>query len=212
MDEIKEGGVEDRRVKSIFVNIDRCVACKTCEITCALNRSSVARRFPEAIYEEVQAMPRVRVEPTGGEGGFPIQCRHCEDAPCLDACPSGALYRDEEGLVLVHAERCIGCWMCMMVCPFGAPQPFRHYRKVIKCDGCKGRDEPYCVESCPTHALVFMDSEEMARRETRAGGTVKLMGLGFVSGDGLSKALSSFSPVDKEPVSGKEQTSDERNP
>ena len=184
-------------MKSIFVNMDRCVACKTCEISCALNRSSVEGRFPEAIYEEVQPMPRVKVEVVEGDGGFPVQCRHCQDAPCMDACPSGALYRDEEGLVLVHNERCIGCWMCVMVCPFGAPQPFRHTRKIIKCDRCKGRDEPYCVEGCPTHALVFMDTEEMAKRE--AGGKVRLMGLDFVSGG-------------RETVIGKERTSDEGNP
>ena len=176
-------------MKSIFVNSERCVGCRSCEIACALNRSSVSGRFPEAIYEEVQPMARLRVEPVTGEGGFPIQCRHCQDAPCMDGCPSGALYRDEEGLVLVHAERCIGCWMCVMVCPFGAPQPFRHFRKVIKCDRCKGRDEPYCVESCPTHALVFMDTEEMATREASVRGKVKLIGLDFVSGDGLSNGL-----------------------
>ena len=197
-------------MKSIFVNLERCVACKTCEITCALNRSSMARRFPDAIYEDVQAVPRVRVKPTGAEGGFPLQCHHCEDAPCLDACPSGALYRDEEGLVLVHAERCIGCWMCVMVCPFAAPQPFSNFRKVIKCDRCKGRDEPYCVESCPTRALALIDSAELAIRETSV--KVKLMGLDFVLEDGLLKPGFSYNQADTERVSGKERASDERDP
>jgi carbon-monoxide dehydrogenase iron sulfur subunit len=174
-------------MKSIFVNSERCVACKTCEIACALNRSSLTKRLPEAIYETVPPLSRVRVDPTGTDEGFPIQCRHCEDAPCLDACPAAALYRDSEGLVLVHDERCIGCWMCIMVCPFGAPQPFRHFRKVIKCDQCKGMDSPYCVESCPTHALVFMDPEDLAGGKWGPPIKGTLKGLNFRSAQGLSK-------------------------
>ena len=174
-------------MKAIFVDYERCVACKTCEITCALQRSSLSKKLPEALTEAVLPMARVRVDPTGMDRGFPIQCRHCEDAPCLDACPSGALYRDPEGLVLAHDERCIGCWMCIMVCPFGAPQPFRSSRKIIKCDQCKGMDAPYCVESCPTHSLLFLDLEEMARHESDRLKRECLVGLNFVSGKGLSK-------------------------
>lgn len=125
-------------MKAIFVNPELCIACKTCEIVCAVYHSSLSKRFPEVLVEPIPPVPRVRVEPTELESGFPIQCPHCEDAPCLDACPAAALYRDEEGLVLIHDKRCIGCWMCVMVCPFSAPQPFRHFRKVVKCDRCRG--------------------------------------------------------------------------
>jgi carbon-monoxide dehydrogenase iron sulfur subunit len=154
-------------MRSIMVQPERCVACKSCEIACAVNRSSLSKRLPEAISESPAPLARVRVEDTGTERGFPIQCRHCEDAPCLDACPAKALYRDPEGLVLVHDERCIGCWMCVMVCPFGAPQPFRGIRKMLKCDRCIGMDGPYCVESCPTHALVLVDPEAIAQGRWR---------------------------------------------
>lgn len=149
-------------MESILVIRERCVACRSCEVACALYRSSVSKKLPEAIFEEIRPMARIRVEFAGDEKGFPIQCRHCDPAPCLDACPADALYRDEEGLVLLHEERCIGCWMCLMVCPFGAPQPFRGYRRVIKCDRCQGMDAPYCVESCPTGALILADPEEIA--------------------------------------------------
>lgn len=176
-------------MKSIFVNTERCVACKTCEVACALNRSSLTRKLPEALYEAVPPQARVRVEPTGGENGFPIQCRHCQDAPCLDACPAAALYRDPEGLVLVHDERCIGCWMCVMVCPFGAPQPFRSFRKILKCDLCKGMDAPSCVESCPTHALLLIDPEDIANGKFAAPQRGRLTGLDFVSERSLAETL-----------------------
>lgn len=175
-------------MKSIFVNVERCVACKTCEIACALNRSSLSRQLPEAIYETVSPLARVRVSSTGGEGGFPVQCRHCENAPCLDACPAGALYRDPEGLVLVHDDRCIGCWMCLMVCPFGAPQPFRHFRKIIKCDRCQGMEAPYCVESCPTHALLLVDPEEIAKGKFTLARKERWIGLKFLSPKALAKS------------------------
>lgn len=174
-------------MKSILVNPERCTGCRSCEIACAVNRSSVSRKLPEAIYESVPPLSRVGVEPAGPENGFPVQCRHCEDPPCLDACPAGALYRDEEGLVLVHDERCVGCWMCLMVCPFGAPRPFRQYRKMIKCDRCKGMEAPYCVESCPTRALVLIDSEDIARGRFKLPRKGSLAALNFVSGRGRGK-------------------------
>ncbi len=166
---------------------ERCVACHSCEVACAVYRSSVSKKLPEAIYEGIQPMPRVRVEPVGNEKGFPIQCRHCDNAPCLDACPAGALYHDKDGLVLLHEERCIGCWMCLMVCPFGAPQPFRGYRKIIKCDRCQGMEAPYCVESCPTGALILADPEEIAsgRRSFPEKGRVTC--LNFIADRSLSK-------------------------
>jgi carbon-monoxide dehydrogenase iron sulfur subunit len=173
-------------MQSIFVNSERCVACKSCEIACALNRSSLSKRLPEAIFETPSPLSRVRVEDTDAEGGFPIQCRHCADAPCLDACPAKALYRDTNGLVLLRDERCIGCWMCVMVCPFGAPQPFRHFRKMVKCDQCTGMDAPFCVDSCPTHALLLLDPEEIARGTVRLQ-KGRLAGLDFVAAKTLGK-------------------------
>ena len=174
-------------MKTIFVDMERCVACRTCEIACALHRSSLSHRLPEAIYEETPPLSRVRVEPTGTEKGFPIQCRHCEDAPCLDACPAGALYRDEEGLVLVHDQRCIGCWMCVMVWPFWGPPAVRQFPKIIKCDRCKGMEAVYCVESCPTKALVLADPEEMAKGRNALKKEGKWVGLNFISETGVTK-------------------------
>jgi carbon-monoxide dehydrogenase iron sulfur subunit len=161
-------------MQSLVVRLERCVACKSCEIACALHRGSLAKRLPEAMFETPAPLARVRVEDTGVACGFPVQCRHCEDAPCLDACPSAALHRDAEGLVLVHDERCIGCWMCVMVCPFGAPQPFGTSKKMIKCDRCTGMDAPFCVDACPTRALMLMDAETVAAERRKSFAAARL--------------------------------------
>ena len=174
-------------MKAIFVNSERCTGCRSCEVACALKRSSLSRRLPEALYEEVPPQPRVRVEPAAEAQGFAVQCRHCQDAPCLDACPASALYRDDGGLVLVHEARCIGCWMCVMVCPFGAPQPFRATRKILKCDLCKGMDAPACVESCPTRALLLIDPQEMAAGRFAAPRKGQLVALDYTAGRSLAK-------------------------
>ncbi len=148
-------------MKEIIVDVARCVGCKSCELQCALMRDSLSQKFPQAIYEPVAPAPRVMVEALGKKGSFPVQCRHCTDAPCLDACPSGALYRGDQEAVLYAEPRCIGCWMCVMVCPFGAVAPRRTAKKVMKCDRCTGMEEPYCVAACPTSALLFVEAAEL---------------------------------------------------
>jgi len=106
--------------------------------------------------------------------GIPLQCRHCEDAPCVAVCPTGAIHRVEDGgLVLLDTERCIGCKFCMLVCPFGVIDLSRDGRAVIKCDRCLERTEkggePACVAGCPTGALQFRDIEEwLAERRREA--------------------------------------------
>ncbi|MBW2146388.1 MAG: 4Fe-4S dicluster domain-containing protein [Deltaproteobacteria bacterium] len=151
-------------MKEIIVDVSRCTGCKTCELQCALMRDSLSQKFPEAMYEEIVPLPRVKVEPLGEDASLPLQCRHCQEAACLDACPSGALYREHNGTVLYREQRCIGCWMCVMVCPFGVVEPRRAAKKVIKCDRCTGMEEPYCVTACPTGALVFAEAAQLAPR------------------------------------------------
>lgn len=90
-----------------------------------------------------------------GPISFSLSCRHCDDAPCVEACITGAMSRDERGAVTVDRERCVGCWTCILVCPYGAIQRDERERKVSsKCDLCPDLDTPACVEACPNRALV----------------------------------------------------------
>ena len=157
--------------KTITVNIEKCLACKSCEIACALTHSK-SKVLEEAVTESPKPQRMVIVE-AAGEFGVPIQCRHCEDAPCITVCPTAAIHRyQDDGPVLIEQDRCIGCNFCIVVCPFGVINISRGGKAVTKCDLCIERtevgQEPACVESCPTGALQFCELTELLIERRRA--------------------------------------------
>jgi Fe-S-cluster-containing dehydrogenase component len=88
----------------------------------------------------------------------------------MEACPTAAMSRDEKtGAVLISDDRCMGCMMCAMVCPFGAISLHSERKVAVKCDFCIARleegREPACVEACPTEALVYGEEEELIKRK-----------------------------------------------
>ena len=154
--------------KILVCRIERCMACKSCEVACAVVHSK-SKDLHGAILEEPRPQRRVTVEAAGAQA-IPIQCRHCEDAPCIAVCPTGAIARaGERGPVLIAEDRCIGCKLCLVVCPFGVIEVSRSGRAVVKCDLCiertKAGEEPACVAACPTTALRLVDAGEFSRRK-----------------------------------------------
>jgi len=148
--------------KLIAVIPERCMGCHTCEIECAVAHSE-ARDLRKIVENKEKCHPRVRVR-AAGELNVPLQCRHCEDAPCVRVCPTGALEKIENtGTVLVHEDQCIGCRWCVLVCPFGVIG-VADGKIALKCDLCGERTsqglDPACVEGCPTHALRFVTEDE----------------------------------------------------
>jgi len=155
----------DEKNKAIMVNIEKCLACKSCEIACALVHSK-SKVLEEAITEAPNPQRMVTVE-ASGEFAVPIQCRHCEDAPCVEICPTGAISQEAgEGPVVIDEELCIGCKLCILICPFGVLKIGSTKRAIIKCDMCTERlqdgQEPACVEACPTKALKLVSLDELA--------------------------------------------------
>jgi len=141
--------------KKIFAVASRCTGCKTCEIACAVAHSSSKTLFA-AIFES--PAPRHRIDVQSGSGvRLPVNCRQCSEPDCLFACKAGAVSRNpDNGQVTVNLDKCVGCWMCVMVCPFGAVVPDEPRGKALKCDLCVGRAEgPACVGACPTKALYY---------------------------------------------------------
>ena len=90
---------------------------------------------------------------------LPKGCRHCAEAPCMDACPSDAIYRRDDGIVLVDAEECIGCRSCEDACPYDVILYNEEKGIVGKCNFCYERldegQEPFCVKCCETKAIFF---------------------------------------------------------
>jgi len=156
-------------MKVIGVHLDRCTGCKTCELYCAVERGSSGKTLLRAVQELPLPQPRVRVE-GNNEVPFPLQCRHCLQAPCLNACLTGALVRDPKtNLVVIQEDLCIACWTCTMYCPYGVIFPWPQKEMALKCDRCVYMENPICVEVCPTQALelVEMDDYDDMLREKR---------------------------------------------
>ncbi len=169
---------------TVFVNPERCIGCRQCEIACAVEHSQ-SRDLETAYLERPVPRTRIHVEPGPVPStAFPNRCRHCDPAPCLQVCPTGAIVRDAGlGVVLIDEGRCIGCAVCAVVCPFdvltfhpteGGPSP--DTAVALKCDGCVDRlrrhEVPAGVEVCKVAALVFGDLNDLVAagrlRETGA--------------------------------------------
>lgn len=156
----------------LFIDAEKCLGCKSCEIGCAVEHSQSKDLFM-AILETPTPQSRVTVE-IAGDVSVPLQCRHCEDAPCVAICPTKAIEKLGTGEpVLIKEEFCIGCKWCILVCPFGIIKLSRDGKIITKCDLCLERLEeernPACVESCPTGALQYKRIDEITaekREET----------------------------------------------
>ncbi len=153
--------------KMIVINEQRCLGCKTCVLECAMAHTE-AKSLAEAVGSPSPPQSRVHVEPAGAYG-IPLQCRHCQDAPCMTVCPTEAIRRPvENGPVLMEADRCIGCRFCLLVCPFGVIDMSRDGKAMVKCDLCLQRtqegEDPACVAGCPTGALEYCDVNDWLRR------------------------------------------------
>lgn len=102
----------------VIADAGKCIGCKACELACFAvhNRENGVSAAVGTIT--IPVIPRLYVT-KAGRSAAPVQCRHCENAPCAAACPVGAI-RQENGAILIDEERCIGCKACALACPFGA--------------------------------------------------------------------------------------------
>lgn len=158
----------------LIANPDKCIGCRTCEIACV-----VAHSETNIFHEEgkIDFNPKLSVIKTK-EVSAPIQCRHCEDAPCVKVCPYNAI-KKVDGSIKIDEKACIGCKTCAIACPIGAIEmtnitiqeelanmdgKFHFKEKMIanKCDFCVGREGgPACAEICPTKAFVIVKKDEL---------------------------------------------------
>jgi carbon-monoxide dehydrogenase iron sulfur subunit len=153
-------------MKELFCRLDRCLGCRACEIACAVEHSQ-SKTLISAIKENPLPGYRLRVLCVDEKGGLvrlrsmALQCRQCVEPACAEACIAGGIVKDAATQVVrFNPEKCVGCWSCLMVCPFGVIVRRSAQGVAVKCDRCPDRELPVCVESCPVQALVFVEPEE----------------------------------------------------
>lgn len=140
-------------MKRIYVNEEWCLGCHLCEYNCAYANSGV-KNMVKALKDK-PVFPRVRVEESG-KITYAVSCRHCEDPLCIKGCISGALHK-ENGVVVIDKEKCVGCFTCVLLCPYGAVMPSPDGTAAQKCELCVNNSfgEPSCVKGCPNRAIVY---------------------------------------------------------
>ena len=151
-----------------------CNGCYNCQIACKDEHcgndwTPYAKPQPETgqfwlkLSEYVRGtVPKVKVHYVA------TLCNHCDDPACLDACPvDGAIYKRDDGLVIIDPEKCTGCTNCVSACPYEAIYMNDELNIAQKCTGCAhlldaGWKEPRCVDACPTGALKFLEEADAA--------------------------------------------------
>ncbi len=143
---------------SFVVDLDRCIGCKGCHISCKLengvalgsNRITVREVGPTGVYPDLQMY------------FLPSMCQQCSDPVCVQYCPTGACYKNfEDGIIMIDQEQCIFCLSCKNACPYEATTFNKERRVIDKCTLCIQRradgDIPVCVKNCSGRALMFGD-------------------------------------------------------
>jgi Fe-S-cluster-containing hydrogenase component 2 len=147
--------------KLLAIHPDRCTGCQACEMACSLKHHGTVR----------PSRSRIRVSTFLEEAVYiPTVCTQCDQAWCARICPTAAIRRDPATLAYtLHPDRCVGCRMCVLACPFGSAMLFPDRGKAEKCDLCLSTDGvPECVKLCAPKALECLDEDSEIRRRQLA--------------------------------------------
>lgn len=148
-------------MRTKVVHLDRCTGCKNCEMACIAAHSERGAMLIYAAGAEAAPRPRNKIQRDALGHLVPQFCRHCKEPACVEACMTGALTKGPDGLVLCDTDVCVGCYMCVMSCPYGNARPSTgEDRLMLKCDLCHDRDCMACVKACPTGCLQAQEGED----------------------------------------------------
>ncbi|HWT80088.1 MAG TPA: 4Fe-4S dicluster domain-containing protein, partial [Candidatus Methylomirabilis sp.] len=172
----------------MVIDLRRCVGCNACTVACKQENAT-----PPGVFWTRVRQYEVGSYPQGRMRFLPMGCMHCQEAPCLESCPTGATSRRPDGPVLIDAVKCIGCQYCIMACPYeartfndGKPREYfagqgltrveetaarQTQGTVEKCTFCAHRldegKEPACVATCPAEARVIGDLDDKESKVAR---------------------------------------------
>jgi len=160
-------------MKVFVIDLARCNGCYNCQVICKDEHvendwSPIAKPQPDTgqfwlkmIQETRGTIPKVRVSYQ------PKLCMHCDNAPCMKACPEqGAIYKRPDGLVIIDPEKCSGCRECINACPYESIYFNEEINIAQKCTGCAhllddNWKEPRCVDACMTDAIKFGEESDL---------------------------------------------------
>lgn len=140
-------------MKRIYVNEKWCLGCHLCEYYCAFANSGKSDMVKA--LKNVRIHPRIHIEGNAGVH-FAVSCRHCTNPLCVKGCISGAL-SIKDGVIEINQDKCVGCFTCILSCPYGAIMPDENGAVMQKCELCtkNAAGSPACVNGCPNQAIVF---------------------------------------------------------
>jgi len=158
-------------MKTIVIDVDLCIGCRNCQFACKDEHfdndwSPIAKPQPEEhLWMKVSEIERGSI-PKLVVDWVPLMCLHCDNAPCIPACPETAIYKRADGIVIIDPQKCTGCKDCMDACPYGVIYFNEGLKLCQKCTMCAhllddGWKEPRCVTACPTGALIFGEEAEL---------------------------------------------------
>ncbi|MGE4423140.1 MAG: DMSO/selenate family reductase complex B subunit [Pseudodesulfovibrio sp.] len=157
---------------AFYIDTTRCTGCKTCMIACIDKHDLPEGVLWRRVTEYVGGDWVTRTDGTYTQNIFAyylsIGCNHCENPICVRSCPTTAMHKDENGIVSVDHDKCVGCRYCEWGCPYSAPQFNPELGKMTKCDFCRDYLEqgldPACVAACPNRALHYGEHDELVAR------------------------------------------------
>lgn len=149
-------GMEGKRF-GMLVDLRKCIGCQACTVSCSVENQAPIDQFRTTVLQ--YEVDRPGQEPA--MVSLPRLCNHCENPPCVPVCPVQATFQQEDGIVLVDSDRCVGCGYCVQACPYDARFINKETKTADKCTFCEHRVVdgllPACVESCVGGARIFGD-------------------------------------------------------
>jgi Fe-S-cluster-containing dehydrogenase component len=143
----------------MLIDLRTCIGCHACSVACKSEFD-----VPLGVFRDTVKYVETGTYPRAARHFIPVLCNHCADAPCLAACPTGAIVRLEDGQVVINEGDCNVNRFCMAACPYGAIYVDPQENVAQKCTFCEHRTtaglEPACVEACPTRCRIFGDLDD----------------------------------------------------